>query len=60
MIEQVLDLRAIIDHFTNSHQAFMLDDWSFFWVLTCFEQIGHGNRKDFVHLSKHKSYFMLE
>ena len=37
MIEQVLDLRSIIYHFANSHQAFVLDDWSFFWVLTCFE-----------------------
>ena len=37
MIEQVLDLRAIINHFSNGHQTFVLDDWCFLRVLTCFE-----------------------
>jgi hypothetical protein len=60
VLEEVVDARAIIYHFSDCYQGFMLHDWRFFFSLASFKEIGYSNVVNFVHLGEYEGYFMLE
>jgi hypothetical protein len=60
VLQQVLNDRLVIDHFTHCDKALMLYDAGLFFVLTRVQQVRHRHCKYIVHLRKHKGHLVLE
>jgi hypothetical protein len=60
MLEQVLNLASIINHFTDSNKALMLHNWSLFRVHASIEQERHSHMEDLLHLGQDEGNLMLE